>query len=93
MLSTQAQVTSELQSEVMRLRAEVMVSVTRLAFEREGRAALEDVLVAADWVICQTDGVSHDTYWRVQNHCKRIGQQCVLVNQPTAIKLRPTVSA
>jgi len=92
-IADQAREIGQLQTEVMRLRAEVMVSVTSLAFEREGRVALEDVLVAADLVICQTGCVSHDAYWRVQDHCKRTGKPCVLVDQPTAIKVRQMVSA
>lgn len=93
MITAQAQEITKLRSGVIRLRAEVMIGVTRLAFEREDRAALEDVLVAADLVICQTGCVSHDAYWRVQDHCKRTGKQCVLVDQPTAIKVRQMVSA
>ena len=45
-------------------------------------AALEAGLVAADLVICQTGCVSHDAYWRVHDHCRRTGKQCVLVDQP-----------
>ncbi|WP_371933512.1 DUF2325 domain-containing protein [Janthinobacterium lividum] len=48
-------------------------------------AALEAGLVAADLVICQTGCVSHDAYWRVHDHCKRTGKQCVLVDQPQAM--------
>ena len=48
--------------------------------------ALEASLVAADLVICQTGCVSHDAYWRVQDHCKRTGKQCVLVEQPQALQ-------
>lgn len=48
-------------------------------------AALEASLVAADLVICQTGCVSHDAYWRVQDHCKRTGKQCVLVERPQAL--------
>jgi hypothetical protein len=48
-------------------------------------AALDASLVAADLVICQTGCVSHDAYWRVQDHCKRTGKQCVLVAQPQAL--------
>ena len=51
----------------------------------EDEAALEASLVAADLVICQTGCVSHDAYWRIQDHCKRTGKQCVLVNQPRAM--------
>ncbi|WP_258000824.1 DUF2325 domain-containing protein [Janthinobacterium sp. ROICE36] len=49
-------------------------------------AALEAGLVAADLVICQTGCVSHDAYWRVHDHCKRTGKQCVLVDQPQAMQ-------
>ena len=48
-------------------------------------AALEASLVAADLVICQTGCVSHDAYWRVHDHCRRTGKQCVLVDQPQAM--------
>ncbi len=92
-IAGQAREVCKLQAEVTHLRAEVMISVTRLAFEREERAALEDVLVAADLVICQTGCVSHDAYWRVKDHCKRTGKQCVLDNQPTVIKVKQMVSA
>jgi len=51
----------------------------------EDAAALEASLVAADLVICQTGCVSHDAYWRVHDHCKRTGKQCVLVDQPQAM--------
>ncbi len=92
-ITDQARQISQLQTEVMRLRAELMVSVTSLPFGREGQLALEDVLAAADLVICQTGCVSHDAYWRVQEHCKRTGKQCVLVDQRTAIKVSQRVSA
>lgn len=51
----------------------------------EDEATLEASLSAADLVICQTGCVSHDAYWRVQDHCKRTGKQCVLVEQPQAM--------
>jgi hypothetical protein len=53
--------------------------------EQDG-PALEASLVAADLVICQTGCVSHDAYWRVQDHCRRTGKQCVLVEQPQALQ-------
>ena len=53
---------------------------------QDGDAALEASLVAADLVICQTGCVSHDAWWRVQDHCKRTGKQCVLVDQPQALQ-------
>ncbi|MEO8119505.1 MAG: DUF2325 domain-containing protein [Rhodoferax sp.] len=51
----------------------------------EDAAALEASLSAADLVICQTGCVSHGAYWRVQDHCKRTGKQCVLVEQHAAL--------
>ena len=44
--------------------------------------ALESSLAAADLVICQVACISHNTYWRVQDHCKRTGKTCVLVHPP-----------
>lgn len=49
--------------------------------------ALEDSLVAADLVICQTGCLSHGDYWRVQDHCRRTGKACVLVEQPDAVRI------
>ena len=48
-------------------------------------ATLENSLAEADLVICQTGCVSHGAYWRVQDHCKRTGKQCVLVERPQAM--------
>lgn len=50
-------------------------------------AALEASLVAADLVICQTGCVSHNAYWRAEDHCRRTGKQCVLVDQPDALSI------
>lgn len=44
--------------------------------------ALESSLAAADLVICQVACISHNAYWRVQDHCKRTGKTCVLVHPP-----------
>lgn len=52
-----------------------------------GNAALEASLIAADFVICQTGCVGHDDYWRVQDHCKRTGKPCVLVDQPQVVQI------
>ncbi|WP_198972043.1 DUF2325 domain-containing protein [Xylophilus sp. ASV27] len=51
----------------------------------EHAALLESSLLAADLVICQTGCVSHGAYWRVQDHCRRTGKRCVLVEQPQAL--------
>lgn len=47
----------------------------------------EASLVAADLVICQTGCLSHDAYWRVQDHCKRTGKACVVMAEPHAIRI------
>lgn len=46
-------------------------------------AQLEPQLAAADLVICQTGCINHDAYWRVKDHCKRHGKQCVFVETPS----------
>ena len=43
--------------------------------------SLEGRLYEADLVICQTGCISHDDYWRVQDHCRRTGKPCILVDQ------------
>ncbi len=50
--------------------------------EEESAAKLDATLAAADLVICQTGCISHDSYWRVKDHCKRTGKQCVFVENP-----------
>ena len=58
----------------------------------EDPAALAASFAAADLVICQTGCLSHGDYWRVQDHCRRTGQTCVLVEQSVAVQI-PGVSA
>ena len=48
---------------------------------------LEERLSGADLVICQTGCLSHGDYWRVQDHCKRTGTACVLVERPDALRI------
>lgn len=48
---------------------------------------LEKRLVEADLVICQTGCLSHDAYWRMQDHCRRLNKPCVLVAQPDALRI------
>lgn len=48
---------------------------------------LEASLAAADLVICQTGCVSHGDYWRVEDHCRRTGKTCMLVDQPEALSI------
>lgn len=49
---------------------------------------LDATLAAADLVICQAGCISHDAYWRVKDHCKRTGKQCVFVEQPSRTGLQ-----
>ncbi len=151
-LREQAREIGRLQAQAMRLRAEVIVRETALAWAREDRAALEQAipglprrvtlarrvdallvriqdlmrerpraerrkaeearapapapvpaaeaapaqdepdaleasLRAADLVICQTGCLSHGAFWRVQDHCKRTGKACVMVEQPEALRI------
>lgn len=53
----------------------------------ETQAGLEASLAAADLVICQTGCTSHGMVWRVQDHCKRTGKTCVLVEAPKALRI------
>ena len=48
---------------------------------------LDASLAAADLVICQTGCISHHAYWRVKDHCKRTGKQCVFVDNPSVSSL------
>ncbi|WP_200843967.1 DUF2325 domain-containing protein [Pantoea sp. 18069] len=48
---------------------------------------LEGSFEAADLVICQTGCLSHGAYWRVQDHCRRTGKTCVLVEQSAAASI------
>lgn len=100
LVRAQAAEIARLQGQVMRLRAAVIVRDTALAWERAqaplavpctaGDAAaaeqpgLEASAAAADLVICQTGCVSHGDYWRVQDHCRRTGKTCVLLESAAA---------
>lgn len=77
---------AQLQREIVRLRARIIIRDTVLAMVRPDHESTEvpsenlhDYLDAADWVICQTGCVSHGEYWRAQGHCTRTGKVCVLV--------------
>lgn len=70
------------------LRADGSGQLTAIAGMRVSTEAdLEASLLAADLVICQTGCISHDAYWRVQDHCSRTGKPCMLVEHPQAIRL------
>lgn len=87
------------QKQIMQLRAAVIIRESALAFSRADMTsvtvqglgpktkALEASLQAADLVICQTGCLSHGEYWRVQDHCKRLGKTCVLVEQPDSVRI------
>lgn len=49
--------------------------------------SLEANLAAADLVICQAGCISHGDYWRVQDHCRRTGKACVLVDKSAALRI------
>ena len=56
--------------------------------EEDKSAHLDATLAAADLVICQTGCISHDAYWRVKDHCKRTGKQCVFVETPSSAGIK-----
>ena len=131
-LQTQASEITWLQSQVMRMRAQIIMLLSALSWEREDHQALQACIAertraaaaavqdglapahqppagapqqsveppscadlewleyslrAADLVICQTGCVSHGSFWRVQDHCKRTGKTCVLIEQPDALRI------
>jgi hypothetical protein len=59
--------------------------------EEHNSAQLESSLAAADLVICQTGCISHHAYWRVKDHCKRTGKQCMFVEKPSTSSFARTV--
>lgn len=52
--------------------------------EEDAAGQLDAHLAAADLVICQAGCISHNAYWRVKDHCRRTGKQCVFVDRPSA---------
>ncbi len=60
--------------------------------EEDAAAKLDASLAAADWVICQTGCISHDAYWRVKEHCKRLGKRCLFVDKPSRSSLQRALS-
>lgn len=55
--------------------------------EEDNANQLDATLAAADLVICQSGCISHNAYWRVKDHCKRTGKQCVFVETPSRAAL------
>jgi hypothetical protein len=49
----------------------------------DNSSQLDATLAAADLVICQSGCISHNAYWRVKDHCKRTGKQCVFIETPS----------
>ncbi|MCA1790784.1 MAG: DUF2325 domain-containing protein [Thioalkalivibrio sp.] len=45
----------------------------------DSRQRLETMLASADAVVCTTDCVSHDAYYRSKRFCKRFAKPCVLL--------------
>ncbi|WP_084455190.1 DUF2325 domain-containing protein [Comamonas composti] len=119
---SQAREIERLEQQVMRLRAQVMLRDSALAWAWEDQSgagadagesqasallrdmteqaasaaglapsvdlpALEHSLRCADLVICQTGCMGHGAFWRVEDHCKRTGKTCVLVDQPGALNI------
>jgi len=60
--------------------------------EEESLTKLDTTLAAADLVICQTGCISHNAYWRVKDHCKRTGKQCLFVENPGSASLKRALS-
>jgi hypothetical protein len=44
-------------------------------------------LQAADVVICQVACISHNAYWRVKEHCKRMGKPCLFLESASKSSL------
>ena len=91
LMQAQAAQIEKLTAQALRLRAAIVIRDTALAWAHEQHtrdlARLEDSVVAADLVICQTGCLSHDAYWRVQDVCRRTGKACVLVDEPAAVRI------
>lgn len=86
----------QLEAQLLRTRAALVLRNTALAWARQqdvasidehDPAALDASLRAADLVICQTGCLSHGDYWRVRDHCRRTGKTCVMVEQPEALRI------
>ena len=44
-------------------------------------------LTEADLVICQTACIGHGAYWQVEEHCRRTGTPCMLVERPGSVRI------
>ena len=61
--------------------------------QEQALGALDHNLQAADLVICQTGCISHNAYWRVKEHCKRTGKQCVFIESPSLSSLEKKLAS
>ena len=95
-IATQHRRIEQLEAQLLRTRAALVLRTTALAWARQqdvasidehDPAALDASLRAADLVICQTGCLSHGDYWRVRDHCRRTGKTCVMVEQPEALRI------
>jgi hypothetical protein len=86
----------QLEAQLLRTRAALVVRTTALGWARQqdvaaidehDPATLDESLQTADLVICQTGCLSHGDYWRVRDHCRRTGKTCVMVEQPEALRI------
>ena len=84
-----------LQADLVRERGRCIVAQTQAFVLHEdfqaARMALGQ-LAAADLVICQTGCISHNGYWRAQDHCTRHDQPCVFVETPSTAELQRAVA-
>ena len=60
---------------------------TDMPVDADASAQLESTLQDADLVICQTACIGHGAYWRVEEHCRRTGTPCMLVEQPMGVRI------
>ncbi|MBP0599012.1 DUF2325 domain-containing protein [Herbaspirillum sp. LeCh32-8] len=67
--------------------APAMPDASAARAETEQLCDLDASMAEADLVICQTGCLSHGDYWRVQDHCKRTGKTCVMVEQPATFRI------
>ncbi len=51
--------------------------VAKLSGLEESLSRLPDMINGADAVLCPTDHISHNAYYHVKSHCKRIGRPCL----------------
>ena len=45
--------------------------------QEESLSRLPELIRGADAVVCPTDRISHNAYYHVKAHCKRVGKPCL----------------